>query len=82
MHLFSSLGNKFVSVLQGKEETFQFLEAVLGEVIELFPSDYIHIGGDEVRSSKYKHLVALVQCVPMNRLSGVYLYTPATRETC
>lgn len=34
--------------MQGKEETFQFLEAVLGEVMELFPSDYIHIGGDEV----------------------------------
>lgn len=34
--------------VQGKEETFQFLEAVLAEVIELFPSDYIHIGGDEV----------------------------------
>lgn len=31
----------------GKEETFTFLEGVLSEVIELFPSKYIHIGGDE-----------------------------------
>ncbi len=31
----------------GKEETFEFLENVLSEVIELFPSEYIHIGGDE-----------------------------------
>lgn len=31
-----------------KEETFQFLEDVLTEVMEIFPSDYIHIGGDEV----------------------------------
>ena len=31
------------------EETFQFLNDVLGEVIDLFPeSPYIHIGGDEV----------------------------------
>lgn len=30
-----------------KEETFQFLEDVLTEVIDLFPSKYIHIGGDE-----------------------------------
>ena len=37
-------------MVQGKEETFQFLEAVLKEVMDLFPSDYIHIGGDEVRS--------------------------------
>lgn len=31
----------------GKETTFEFLEGVLEEVVELFPSDYIHIGGDE-----------------------------------
>ncbi len=31
----------------GKEETFTFLENVLSEVMELFPSKYIHIGGDE-----------------------------------
>lgn len=31
----------------GKEETFTFLEDVLTEVMELFPSNYIHIGGDE-----------------------------------
>ena len=34
----------------GKESTFEFLEAVLKEVIDLFPSQYIHIGGDEVSS--------------------------------
>lgn len=31
----------------GLEETFGFLEGVLDEVCELFPSEYIHIGGDE-----------------------------------
>lgn len=31
----------------GLEETFDFLEGVLDEVCELFPSEYIHIGGDE-----------------------------------
>lgn len=31
----------------GKEATFEFLEGVLDEVMELFPSEYIHIGGDE-----------------------------------
>lgn len=31
----------------GKEETFVFLENVLGEVADLFPSKYFHIGGDE-----------------------------------
>ena len=31
----------------GKEETFAFLEEVLTEVMDIFPSEYIHIGGDE-----------------------------------
>ena len=31
----------------GKEQTFRFLEDVLDEVSDLFPSKYIHIGGDE-----------------------------------
>jgi hexosaminidase len=36
------------------ERTFAFLEAVLGEVLELFPSPYIHIGGDEVPKRRWK----------------------------
>lgn len=39
--------NKFNNVLQPTEKTFSFLEDVLTEVMELFPSPYIHIGGDE-----------------------------------
>lgn len=31
----------------GKEETFDFIEDVLSEIMEIFPSEYIHIGGDE-----------------------------------
>ncbi len=38
----------------GKEETFQFLQDVLDEVIELFPSEYIHIGGDECPKASWK----------------------------
>ena len=31
----------------GKEKTFEFIENVLLEIIDIFPSKYIHIGGDE-----------------------------------
>ena len=31
----------------GKEETFEFVENVLAEVLDLFPSKFIHVGGDE-----------------------------------
>ncbi|MBC6111374.1 beta-N-acetylhexosaminidase [Pedobacter fastidiosus] len=39
--------NKYNNVLQPSEKTFQFLEDILTEVMNLFPSQYIHIGGDE-----------------------------------
>ncbi len=38
----------------GKEETFSFLEGVLDEVMEIFPSEYIHIGGDESPRIRWK----------------------------
>jgi len=38
----------------GKESTFEFLENVLDEVCELFPGEYIHIGGDEAPSVKWE----------------------------
>ncbi len=36
------------------DKTFEFLENVLSEVIALFPSKYIHIGGDEARKDQWK----------------------------
>ena len=38
----------------GKETTFLFLEDVLTEVMELFPSDMIHIGGDECPKANWE----------------------------
>ena len=38
----------------GKEETFVFVEKVLEEVIELFPFEYVHIGGDECNKAQWK----------------------------
>ena len=38
----------------GKESTFEFLQNVLTEVMALFPSTYIHIGGDECPKTRWK----------------------------
>ncbi len=38
----------------GNEQVFQFLEDVLTEVMELFPSEYIHIGGDEAGKGAWR----------------------------
>jgi hexosaminidase len=38
----------------GKEETFKFLEDVLTEICDLFPGQYIHIGGDECPKDRWE----------------------------
>ena len=38
----------------GNEKSFTFMEDVLAEVIDLFPSEYIHVGGDEAGKSAWK----------------------------
>ncbi|MDY8134518.1 beta-N-acetylhexosaminidase [Aquimarina sp. 2201CG5-10] len=44
----------FEEVYCPNQKTFAFLEGVLDEVIELFPSTYIHIGGDEAPKTRWK----------------------------
>ncbi len=44
----------FSDVYCPTEETFQFLEDVLDEVVELFPYEMIHIGGDECPKEAWK----------------------------
>jgi hexosaminidase len=44
----------FSDVLCPTVTTFRFLEGVLTEVLELFPSRYIHIGGDEVPKERWR----------------------------
>lgn len=55
----------------GNEATFEFLENVLAETLELFPSAYIHIGGDE--ASKAAWATCPKCCARMERegLAGV-----------
>ena len=38
----------------GKELVFEYVENILSEIIKLFPSEYIHIGGDEAPRTRWK----------------------------
>jgi hexosaminidase len=38
----------------GNEKTFEFMENVLGEVLDLFPGEYIHVGGDECPKDRWE----------------------------
>ncbi len=39
----------------GSERTFEFLEQVLNEVMDLFPGPVLHVGGDECPKERWKH---------------------------
>ncbi len=56
----------------GKESTFEFLENVLTEVMELFPSKYIHIGGDEVPKTRWKSCKHCQKRIKDNNLKDEY----------
>lgn len=59
------------------EETFKFLEDILSEVIELFPSKYIHIGGDEapkVEWEKSKYAQGLIKKKGLKDEHGLQSY--------
>jgi hexosaminidase len=60
--------NKYNNVLQASDTTFKFLENVLTEVMELFPSQYIHIGSDEASKIWWKQSPLSQQIMKANNL--------------
>lgn len=54
----------------GKDSTFAFLQNVLDEVIPLFPSPYVHIGGDEVPEGVWADCAACQQLAQAKGLQG------------
>jgi hexosaminidase len=53
--------NALANYCAGKDNSFLFLENVLKEVMTIFPSEYIHIGGDEVNKTSWKNCNACQQ---------------------
>lgn len=62
----------FDDVFCNKEETFTFLEDVLEEVVALFPSKYIHIGGDECPKTRWKECPNCQKVIKENGLKNEY----------
>jgi hexosaminidase len=56
----------------GKEAVFTFLQDVLDEVLELFPSPYIHIGGDEVPKKRWKNCPDCQRRIQMEGLKDAH----------
>ncbi|MEN0053453.1 MAG: family 20 glycosylhydrolase [Mucilaginibacter sp.] len=58
----------FKDIYCPSEKTFSFLEDVLTEVMELFPSKYIHIGGDEAPKDAWKNSAFCQQLIKKLKL--------------
>jgi len=61
----------------GNEKTFGFLEDVLKEVMDLFPSHYIHVGGDECKKGPWEKCPkcqARMQTEKLKNVAGLQSY--------
>ncbi len=70
-YVWSRWGSGKNSVYCPSNYTFHFLENVLTEVMKLFPSKYIHIGGDEVVKSPWKNSKLARRVMKENGLENV-----------
>ena len=52
----------------GNEKTMQFLEDVMAEITEIFPSRFVHIGGDEANYVHWKNSPEIMAFMKENRL--------------
>jgi len=67
----------FENIYCPNEETFTFLKNVLAEVMELFPGEYIHIGGDEAPKKQWKscrHCQKLIKDLNLKDENGLQSY--------
>lgn len=54
----------------GKASSYEFIEHILSEVADLFPSDYIHIGGDEVNKAEWEKCPKCQAAIKKNKLKN------------
>ncbi len=64
-------GNGEAVFCAGKEQTYHFLEDVLDEVCELFPSEYVHLGQDEASKANWQKCPDCQRTIRDNGLAGV-----------
>ncbi|MDO7614695.1 MAG: beta-N-acetylhexosaminidase, partial [Crocinitomicaceae bacterium] len=76
---YSCTGNKlgvpglwgvFDDIYCTKSQTFEFIENILDEVIDLFPGKYIHIGGDEAPKTRWKNCDQCQKTIDSNGLKN------------
>jgi len=54
-----------------REEVYQFVDDIFTEIVEIFPSPYIHIGGDEVRFDVWQNNPRINEFMKENHIKNV-----------
>ncbi|MFT6921712.1 MAG: hexosaminidase [Crocinitomicaceae bacterium] len=62
----------FDDVYCSKVESINFMKDILAEVLELFPSEYIHIGGDEAPKERWKECKQCQKVIKKNKLKDTH----------
>ncbi len=52
------------------EKVYQFIDSIVGELVQLFPDQYLHIGGDEVHPVQWKESTKIQQFMTENNLQN------------
>jgi len=60
----------------GNPQTYTFIDGVLDEIVKLFPSEYIHIGGDECPKTRWEACPRCQAMIASRRLRTTTAYTP------
>jgi hexosaminidase len=66
----------FEDVFCPYEETFDFLDTVLSEVVELFPGPYVHVGGDEAPATRWEESSFVQDLMAREGLSDITQVQP------
>ena len=76
---FSTWGSPDIVMCPGKETMFEFLDDVIAEVSALFPGEYIHIGGDECKKTRWEKCAACQARIRAEGLTATAEYTAEER---
>lgn len=65
----TTFGIKFDIFCAGKESTYEFLYNVMDEIVEMFPYEYIHLGGDEAPKDRWNECPECLKMLKDNNMN-------------
>ncbi len=64
-------GHKSNAISPAKESNYEMVDDIIGEIAEIFPFEYVHIGGDEVNHSLWKECPEIKSFMAENKIGNM-----------